>query len=157
VISHARALLTSTRQGACDYIDADLRDTETIRGQAAVTLDFSKPMAIMLIAILHCIPDADDPHGIVTRFLDAVPSGSFIAISHPASALGGRGHSEMQRRVNPLMSAQVTLRTRTAVTQFFDGLWILKPGIVVASEWRPTTEFEANVPAAAWVGVGHKR
>jgi trans-aconitate methyltransferase len=157
VLSHARALLTSTRKGACDYIDADLRDTDAILDQAARTLDFSKPVAIMLIAILHCIPDADDPFRIVTQLLDAVPPGSFLAISHPASDLGGRGHSEMHRRVNPLMSAQVTLRTGTAVTQFFDGLWMLKPGIVVASQWRPTTELEANAPAAAWVGVGHKR
>jgi hypothetical protein len=157
VLSHARALLSSTPEGACDYIDADVRDTARILDEAGRTLDFSKPVAIMLIAILHCIPDADDPYGIVTRLLDAVPEGSFLAISHPASDLGGRGHSEMQRRVNPLMSAQVTLRTKADVITFFDGLWILKPGIVAASQWRPATESEASAPAAAWVGVGHKR
>jgi hypothetical protein len=157
VLSHARALLYSTPRGTCDYIDADLRDTAKILDEATRTLDFTKPIAIMLIAILHCIPDAGDPNGIVTRLLDAVPQGSFLAISHPASDLGGRGHTEMQRRVNPLMSAQVTLRTKAEVITFFDGLWILKPGIVVASKWRPATESEANAPAAAWVGVGHKR
>ena len=157
VLSHARALLSSTPQGACDYIDADLRDTTKILDQAARTLDFGQPVAIMLIAILHCVPDADDPYGIVTRLLDAVPQGSFLAVSHPASDLGGRGHSDMQRRVNPLMSAQVTLRTRPAVAQFFDGLWLLKPGVVVASQWRPDTAHEASAEAAAWVGVGHKR
>src|ERR1700757_2905232 len=82
VLAHARALLTSGEAGATAYIDADLRDTGTILTQAAELLDFTKPVAVTLIAILHAIPDSDDPHAIVARLMDAVPSGSYLAVSH---------------------------------------------------------------------------
>ncbi|MGH3281147.1 MAG: SAM-dependent methyltransferase, partial [Trebonia sp.] len=80
VLAHARALLTSEGPGATDYIDADLRDTGTILARAAELLDLSRPVAITLIAILHAIPDADDPHAIVATLLDAVPPGSYLAV-----------------------------------------------------------------------------
>ena len=82
VLAHARALLTSSEAGATEYIDADLRDTGTILGQAARLLDFTQPVAVTLLLILHAIPDSDDPHAIVARLMDAVPSGSYLAISH---------------------------------------------------------------------------
>ena len=85
VLSHARALLTSSAEGKTDYILADLRDTGTILAEAARTLDFSQPVAVLLIAVLHFIPDADDPYGIVKRLMDAVPPGSYLVISHAAS------------------------------------------------------------------------
>jgi hypothetical protein len=156
VLSHARALLSSRPEGACDYVDADLRDTKTILDQASRTLDFSQPVAVMLIAILHCIPDADDPAGIVARLLDSVPAGSYLALSHPAKDLGGEGHSEMHKRVNPLLSAPMTLRTKAEVTSFFDGTELLEPGVVVAAQWRPNSEVEAKTPASVWGGVGRK-
>jgi hypothetical protein len=156
VLSHARALLTSTPEGACDYIDADLRDTKTILDQAARTLDFSQPAAVMLIAVLHCIPDSGNPYGIVTRLLDSVPPGSYLALSHPAKDLGGEGHSEMHRRVNPLLSAALTLRTKAEVTLFFDGTELLEPGVIAAAQWRPDSEIEARTPASAWVGLARK-
>jgi hypothetical protein len=156
VLSHARVLLTSSPEGACDYIDADLRDTETILTQAAKTLDFTKPVAVMLIAVLHCIPDADDPYDIVARLLAAVPSGSFLAISHPASDLGGPAHTTMQRRVNPMMANPVTLRTEAEVGRFFAGTQLLEPGLVVGPDWRPDNELEAKTPAAVWAGAGRK-
>ncbi len=157
VLSHARALLSSSPEGACDYVDADLRDTKTILDQAARTLDFSQPVAVMLIAILHCIPDSDDPYGIVAQLLDGVPSGSYLALSHPAKDIGGEGHSEMHRRVNPLLSAPMTLRTKAEITGFFDGTELLEPGVVVAAEWRPDSELEARTPASVWGGVGRTR
>jgi hypothetical protein len=83
VLSHARALLAGA-SGSTAYIEADARDTATILAGAARTLDFTRPAGVMLIAILHCIPDSDDPRGIVTALLDAVPSGSFLALTHPA-------------------------------------------------------------------------
>src|SRR5450755_2580546 len=87
VLAHARALLTSDQAGATEYIDSDLRDTKTILDQAARLLDFSKPVAVTLISILHAIPDDDDPYAIVATLLDAVPSGSYLAISHMGSDL----------------------------------------------------------------------
>ena len=82
VLAHARALLSSSEAGATEYIDADLRDTSTILAQASRLLDFTKPVAITLLTILHAIPDSDDPHAIVAKLLDAVPPGSFLVVTH---------------------------------------------------------------------------
>jgi hypothetical protein len=87
VLAHARALLTSHQASATEYIDSDLRDTQTILGEAAKLLDFTKPVAVTLISILHAVPDGDDPHAIVARLLAAVPSGSYLAISHMGADL----------------------------------------------------------------------
>ena len=87
VLAHARALLNSHEAGATEYIDSDLRDTRTILEQAAELLDFTKPVAVTLISILHAIPDGDDPYAIVARLLGAVPPGSYLAISHMGSDL----------------------------------------------------------------------
>ncbi|HCU93662.1 MAG TPA: hypothetical protein DHU96_13405, partial [Actinobacteria bacterium] len=80
VLAHARALLTSSPEGATGYFDADLRDTAAILARAAETLDFSQPIAVMLIAILHVIGDGEDPYGIVAKLIDAVPPGSYLAL-----------------------------------------------------------------------------
>jgi hypothetical protein len=87
VLAHPRALLTSTGAGVTNYIHADLRDTSSILGQARELLDFTQPVAITLIAILHAMPDSDDPHAIVASLIDAVPPGSYLAISHMGSDL----------------------------------------------------------------------
>ncbi len=137
VLSHARALLTSDPEGETAYLDADLRDPEKILAEAAATLDFTRPVAVMLIAVLHCVPDRDDPYGIVERLVDAVPSGSYLAISHPASDIRAAEMAAMATRLNRLMAQQVTPRTRADVARFFDGLDLVEPGIVRAPEWRP--------------------
>ena len=85
MLSHARALLTSSREGKTDYLQADLRDTRAIVEGAARTLDFGQPVAVLLIAVLHFIPDADDPYAVVRRIMDAVPSGSYLVVGHGAS------------------------------------------------------------------------
>jgi hypothetical protein len=87
VLAHARALLTSSKPGATAYLDIDLRDIDKLLQRAADTLDFSQPIAIMLLGILHLIPDDEDPWGMVARLVDAVPSGSYLVITHPASDL----------------------------------------------------------------------
>src|ERR1700735_2754369 len=89
VLAHARALLTSSGAGATEYIDGDVRDTDAILAQAAELLDFTKPVAVTLLAILHAIPDSDDPHAIVAKLMDAVPSGSYLSISIAGSDLLG--------------------------------------------------------------------
>jgi SAM-dependent methyltransferase len=85
VLTHARALLTSVTAPTA-YVDADARDTGKLLAEAARTLDFTKPVALMLIGLLHCIPDADDPHRVVAELVSALPPGSYLAISHPAAA-----------------------------------------------------------------------
>ena len=140
VLSHARALLTGSPEGATEYVDADLRDTSPILEQAAVTLDFRQPMAVMLIGVLHCIPDDDDPATIVARLLAAVPSGSYLVVAHPARDIHARQVTTAADRMNPLMSEPVTLRTRDEVSRFLEGVDLVEPGLVQLHRWRPGPE-----------------
>jgi hypothetical protein len=156
VLAHARALLTSNEQGATEYIDADLRDTPAILAGAAQVLDFTKPVAVMLILILHAIPDDDDPYAVVARLMDAVPSGSYLAVSHAGSDLLGQ---ERLRGVEDAwkgrMQQQITWRTREQVARFFDGTDLVAPGLVRTEEWRPDPG--SSIPTVAWCAVGRKR
>jgi len=156
VLTHARALLVSGEQGHTSYIDADLRDTGRILAEAALTLDFSQPVAIMLMAILQHIDDAEDPYAIVSSLLAAVPPGSYLAISHPAADIETEAMAQMAERLNKLMAEKVTFRTRPQVARFFEGLELVEPGMVRVQEWRPASEIEAKSPAALWGGVGRK-
>jgi S-adenosyl methyltransferase len=160
VLSHARALLTSGRQGIVDYLEADLRDTAAILDTAAATLDFSQPVAVLLLIIMQLIPDAEDPHGIVARLTRAVPAGSYLAMAHPASDIRAEQQAAMIRRLNAWMRDQeVTLRDRAAVSRFFDGLDLVDPGLVQPQQWRPPAPLPgADAPAevTAWCGVGLK-
>jgi hypothetical protein len=157
VLAHARALLTSSPEGVTDYIDADLRDTQVILDQAVRTLDFSQPIAVMLVAILQVISDEDDPYGIVTTLMDAVPPGSYLVLSHVASDIDAEKVAEATQRVNRLRPQKGTLRSQAEVARFFDGLDLVEPGVVRVPEWRPGSEIEAKTPSAMWGGVGHKR
>jgi trans-aconitate methyltransferase len=156
VLAHARALLTSTRQGATDYIDADLRDTGKILADAAATLDFSKPVAVMLVAVLHCVPEDDEPYQVVGRLMDAVPPGSFLTLAHVASDITADAMADMAGRLNRLMKQKVTYRDHAEVGRFFDGLEMVEPGLVPVSQWRPESETEAASPAKLWGGVARK-
>ena len=135
VLAHARALLTSSTEGETDYILADLRDTDAILAGAARTLDFNQPVAVLLIAVLHFIPDGDDPYGIVKRLMDAVPSGSYLVISHAASDIEAGATAEMTRRYNELSPVSVTPRSGEQVARFFDGLEMIHPGLVPLRQW----------------------
>jgi hypothetical protein len=137
VLAHARALLTSTTPGATSYLDADLRDTGEILRSAAELLDFRQPVAVLLIGILQLIPDADDPHAIVRRLVGAVPPGSWLAVFHPASDIIPDQIGEAARRVSARSAGATTLRTRSQVARFFDGLEMLEPGLVQVHRWRP--------------------
>ena len=135
VLSHAQALLTSTPEGRTDYLQADLRDTGTILKGAARALELTRPVAVLLIAVLHFIPDADDPYAVVARLMDAVPSGSYLVMAHAASDIAPGASAEMARRYNAMSSASITPRSRDQVTRFFDGLGLLAPGLVPISQW----------------------
>jgi len=137
VLAHARALLTSTEPGVTAYLDIDLRDTDKLLEQAAETLDFSQPIAIMLLGVLHLISDEDDPWGIVARLVSAVPSGSYLVITHPASDLLPETQAEASRRYNQNVATHQTLRSYAEVARFFDGLELLEPGLAQWHLWRP--------------------
>jgi len=156
VLAHARALLTSEPEGATAYLDADLRNVAEIIRAAAGTLDFTEPVAVMLIGILHCIPDEDDPAGIVRRLMDAVPVGSYLAISHPGYDIYGPGPRNLASRLNELMPAKLTFRSHSDVARLFDGLDLVAPGLVRVPEWRPDSDADRANPAAVWGGVARK-
>jgi len=137
VLAHARALLTSSRQGMTSYLDADLRDTEKILTQAAALLDLGQPVAVLLIGILQLIPDADDPHAIVARLMEAVPAGSWLAVFHPASDVLTDQITAVARHVSANAASPTTLRARAEILRFFDGLELLEPGLVQVHRWRP--------------------
>ena len=157
VLSHARALLASTPEGATAYLDANLRDTSVILREAAQTLDFEQPVALMLLIILHLIPDADDPYGIVAALVRALPAGSYLVLAHPASDIRTAKMAEMTRRVNERMSGpKATMRDRAAITRFFDGLDLLEPGVVQPQQWRPDPGALSPPQVTAWCGVARK-
>jgi S-adenosyl methyltransferase len=136
VLSHARALLAGGPEGSIQYIDGDVRDVDSVIRAAGRTLDFTRPAALLLLGILHLIQDAEAPYEIVGRLLDAMPSGSYLALSHPASDIHP-GQAEAQRRYNERVSTPQTLRTRGQVARFFDGLALVPPGVVYVHTWRP--------------------
>jgi hypothetical protein len=158
VLAHARALLTSTREGTAAYLDADLRDTSAILRAASRTLDFGEPVALMLLIILHLIPGTDDPYGIVARLVKALPAGSYLVLAHPASDIHPAKMAEMTRRVNERMSGpKATMRDRATITRFFDGLDLLEPGVVQSQQWRPEPGTLSPSQVTAWSGVARKR
>jgi O-methyltransferase involved in polyketide biosynthesis len=157
VLRHAQALLTSSPQGKTDYIQADLRDTDTIVAGAARTLDFTQPVAVILIAVLHFIPDADDPYQVVTRLMNALPSGSYLVMGHAASDIAPEASAELARRYNAMSSASITPRSREQVARFFDGLEMVPPGLVPIGEWGLAGQIDSTLGGLiGYCGIGRK-
>ncbi|MEV4492912.1 SAM-dependent methyltransferase [Micromonospora coxensis] len=163
VLAHARALLTSSPEGATAYIDADLRDPEKILHHPDLrrTIDLSRPVGLMLVAILHFVPDSDDPYAAVRRLLEALPPGSYLAASHAtheylppqvaeeakAAAKGGGPHGI------------INLRTLEEFRGFFAGLDVVEPGIRSVAEWRAESEPQPRpsvVEVSMYGGVARK-
>jgi hypothetical protein len=158
VLAHARALLTSGPRGGTGYLDADARDTGKILAEAGRLLDFGQPVAVMLIAVLHCVSDEDDPYQLVAELMRAVVPGSFLVISHPPIDMqrDAPGMADVAAKLTQLMAQQVTMRTQSQVARFFDGLDLVDPGVVPIQQWRPDSEEEAEARAAMWGGVARK-
>jgi len=153
VLAHARALLTSTPQGACDYLDADLRDPATILAEAARTLDFTQPAAVLLLAILHFIPGDGDPAGIVAELAAGLAPGSFLAISHLTSDFAPGPVASGVAAYNTLVPGGITARSHAEVTELFGGLSLVPPGIVPVTEWRPGPQARSGQPADLYAGM----
>jgi len=155
VLAHARALLTGAA-GETAYLDADIRDTAAVLAAAARTLDFSQPVGLMMIAVLHCVLDEDDPWGLVRELVAALPPGSYLALTHPGSDFHPDRADAMLARLNRMMPQKITFRPREQVLRFFDGLEFVAPGLVRAPEWHPGSPEEAANPAEMWSGVARK-
>ncbi len=157
VLTHARALLTSDPRGETAYISADMQDTDTILGEAGRTLDFTEPVAVMLLAVLHFIPDSDEPHAIVARLMRAVPSGSYLVISHASSDIMARTAAAGAETYNEHSAVSINLRTEQQVTRFFDGLDLVPPGMTPLGHWRPGPVDVGSLPwLPTYTAVGRK-
>ena len=158
VLAHARALLTGRPEGSVAYLHADLREPSKILGAAASTLDFSQPVALMLLMVMHMIPDSGRPHGIVDQLLNALPAGSYLALSHPPSDIQSEGVAKVQQRFNERLGAgeSMTARSRDEVARFFSGLELVPPGLVQVHQWRPEGATDPNAPDSIWCAVGRK-
>ncbi|GHJ16300.1 SAM-dependent methyltransferase [Micromonospora sp. AKA38] len=155
VLAHARALLTSSPEGATAYLDADLRDPEKILAHPDLrrTLDLSEPVALMLIAVLHFVPDPDDPYGTVARLLDALPAGSYLVASHAThDHLPAPLANEARAAARGGPHGTINLRGRDEFVRFFDGLDMVEPGVCSVAEWRADGEPEPR-PSAADVSM----
>ena len=154
VLVHARALLTSAPGGATAYIDADLRDPGGILADPELrrTLDLSQPVALMLISILQFIVDSDDPHGIVSQLIGAMPSGSYLAISHPTYDFMPPGTVAEHDAANARPGVVFRPRSREELARFFERLEQVPPGIQSVAEWRAEDEVLPR-PSAAETAV----
>jgi hypothetical protein len=140
VLSHAHALLDDEPhegRGRTTYLMEDMRHPAEILRQAEGTLDLREPVGIVLVAILHFVVDEEDPYGIVAALLDAVPSGSYLVMSHLAGDIHAEEMHEAIRLANETNEETFVLRTRDEFARFFDGLDVVEPGIVQVREWRP--------------------
>jgi hypothetical protein len=159
VIAHARALLSGQGRGLVTVADADLREPDALltHPQVARAIDFDQPLALLLVAILMFLTDAEGPHRVVERLKAALPSGSHLVVSHvtqdfnpEAAARGARAYDRA--------TATMTPRSREQVLRFFDGLELVDPGLVQVSRWRPEGPVP-DIPGGhpwVWAGVGRK-
>ncbi|MGY0070831.1 SAM-dependent methyltransferase [Streptomyces sp. QTS137] len=143
VLAHARALLYSTPEGATAYVDSNVLDPERVLEAAAKTLDLSRPTALILSNILGHIADYDEARSIVTRLMDALPSGSHLSVNDGSRGVDP-GFEQAQDGYNKSGAVPYNLRTVEEITSFFDGLELLEPGVVSVTRWRP----DAGAPEA---------
>jgi hypothetical protein len=155
VLVHARGLLTSTPEGACDYIDADLRDTGRILDRAAGTLDFTRPVALMMLGILGQIPDSDHPGSVIGQLMSVMASGSHLALSDGVNT--SEAFTEAVRHYNENSANTYQPRSPEQITAFFAGLELVAPGVVELSRWRPdATPIHDAGKVPGMCGVGRK-
>jgi SAM-dependent methyltransferase len=157
VLAHARALMTSRPEGVCEVVDADLRDPETIMKEAARTLDFTRPVAVLLVAVAHFLDDADDPARVVATLASFLAPGSFVAISHLTSDFAPEEVGAGVAAYNNLVSAGITARTHCEVSALFGGLALVPPGVVPVSEWRPDHAPVRGVSTDMYAGLASTR
>ncbi len=155
-LAHARALLATS--AGVTVIAGDLRDPKPVLGEAGRLLDFSQPVAVLLLAVLHFIRDEEDPYGAVGVLKDAMAPGSAIAVSHITADGIGTEQSLAAQQVYQGASAPAVPRTKNEVTRFFDGLTLAVPGVTDIGDWPapPGKPGEPGLPLSLYGGVGLK-
>jgi hypothetical protein len=153
VLVHARALLTSSPEGVTDYVDADVHDIGRVLDGAKRTLDFERPVAVMMLGILNFVLDDAEAGQIVAELVASVPSGSYLALTHPTVELGGEMNVPAMEFYNKRARPRIRARDRAQIAGFLDGLELVEPGLISAPLWRPDGE-AAEVPL--WAAVARK-
>ena len=160
VLTHARALMSSTPEGRTCYIDADFRDPDSIINSSRLrdVIDFSRPVALSLIAIVHFVLDEDDPQGIVRRLMDALAPGSFLALTVFTGDTDPVGVGGVSREYNA-RGIPLQVRDKAETEAFFKGLELLDPGVTLVHHWRPDADAEPirDQDIAMYAGVAVKR
>src|SRR5947207_2551699 len=156
VLAHARALLTSTPEGATAYIHADLHEIDKIMAEAAKTLDLAQPIALILHGVLGHIADTGEAHSVVRNLMDALPSGSYLNLADGTKDSSG-GFEQAQEGYNETGAVPYALRTPAEIASFFGGLELVEPGVVSCPRWRPdATPDGPSANADVYGGVGRK-
>jgi len=157
VLAHARALLTSTRDGVTTYIHADLGEADTIMAEAAKTLDFAKPIALILSGVMGHVTDTGEARSIVRNLMDALPSGSYLSLNDGTSVVGGEQLEQATQDYNETGAVPYVQRAPEEIASFFDGLELVEPGVVSCPRWRPE-DTAGDLPAEvdAFGGVARK-
>jgi hypothetical protein len=156
VLTHARALLTSAAPGVTSYIDADVRRPTQIIGEAGRTLDLSQPVGVMMLGVLNFVLDDAEAITVLDRLMAAMPSGSYLAVSHPTTELGGEANAQAMKFWNEHATPPITARGRDQVVRFFDGLELAEPGVVPIAKWRPDPALLHAPEVALYAGVARK-
>ncbi|HUN33831.1 MAG TPA: SAM-dependent methyltransferase [Trebonia sp.] len=158
VLAHARALLIGTSPGSTEYVSADLREVDRILASAGETLDLSQPVALMFLMTLQYVPDAEDPHAIVGRYLDALASGSFLVLSDTTIEGQDELLTESARRMNEGMAGRTTQtrRSQADLLRFFDRLSLVEPGLVTLDHWHPGPDESPALDIPAHCALGRK-
>ncbi|WP_329116606.1 SAM-dependent methyltransferase [Streptomyces sp. NBC_01465] len=152
VLRHAEALLVSTPEGGTDYIEADVRQPGLILDHARTFLDFTRPIALSMIALMHFIGDDEDPYGLARTLVDALPSGSYFVLSHGTTD----EHPHLVQSVKATYKKgeiPLRMRTRAEVEPFFAGLDLVAPGLVTATKWYQQEPAPAEELSGFYVGV----
>jgi hypothetical protein len=142
VLAHAHSLRTSTPEGATAYLHGSLHDPQAILQGAAATLDFDRPIAVVLPTTLNFVHDDDDPYGLLARLLKTVPSGSYLVVAHASYDIEAEGMTEAADRLSTALSEVWVVRGQAEIARFFDGLDMVNPGLVQIDQWRPYGEGE---------------
>ncbi len=155
-VAHSTALLADNPLASA--IQADLRDPDSVLGSEEVraVLDFDRPIGLLMVAVLHFVPDSDEPHEAIARYREVLAPGSFVAISHASwdgVSQEGRESGEQVNAIYRRTDSPLVLRTGAEVAALFDGLEVVEPGVVPLSEWRPDSD---DAYISAYAGVGKK-
>lgn len=155
VLAHAHALLTSSAEGSTDYVDADMKNPGVLLAKAREKLDFTEPVGVMFMGVLGHVQELAKARSIVARVMDAVPSGSCLALNDGTNT--STAFLEAQRGYDETGADPYVLRSPAEVAGFFGGLELVEPGVVPVADWRPDMPQVPGGPAVdAYGGVGRK-